>query len=78
MKGHHAGRTLFIDHHGYRAAFDTFAERESASTGKRGVRKALQHVGIILQQRFDLLLELLLRSDARVLSRNGSVASDDD
>ena len=64
VKRHHAVCALFFDDHRHRAALDAFAEGQPTAAGESGVREPLQHTGIILQQRLDVLLELLLRCDA--------------
>ena len=61
-----AARALLIDHDRDRAAFDAFAEADAATAGEARVREPFQHrEGIILQERLDLPLDLLLRRPAR-------------
>ena len=56
-----AARAFLIDDDGDGASFDAIPETDPASAGEPRVRKTFQHpVGIILQERLDLLIDLLL------------------
>ncbi len=71
-----ARRTFFVDDDRDRTTFRTLAECQPAATRETSVRKPLQHDRIILQQRLDLLFELLLRGDPGVLATDPAVAAD--
>jgi hypothetical protein len=56
-----AARALLVDDDGYGASFDAFAETNAAAASEARVREPFQHPeAIILQERLDLALDLLL------------------
>ena len=56
-----AARALLVDDDGYGASFDAFAETNAATACEARVREPFQHPeAIILQERLDLALDLLL------------------
>ena len=61
VKCQRAAGTFFVDHHRDRAAFDALAKANTATTSEARVREPFQHpVAIILQERLDLPIDLLL------------------
>ena len=64
MNRDHAVRALQFDDNRDRASLDAFAEGQLTAASEPGARETLQHTGIILQQRLDVLLELFFGGDA--------------
>jgi hypothetical protein len=61
VKRQRAAGTFFVDHYRDRTAFDALAKANTATTSEARVREPFQHpVAIILQERLDLPIDLLL------------------
>jgi hypothetical protein len=61
VKSQRTARTFFVDDHSDGTAFDAFAKANTATTSEARVREPFQHpVAIILQERLDLPIDLLL------------------